>query len=204
MLFRSHDNNEIWLCVAPGDGKFETELYEDDGSTQAYESEWATTRVSKESSARSLSLTVEPRSGSYRGMDPNRTVRIVLESVPAPISVKLGNLEIPYSRFAQAQAQASAQSRARAQAPVPAYAQSPSPAYAQSQSPVQASSAAEDHLCAADAVWGYSGKDLSVVIYLPEMPADEQIELTVTYSDESAETRELFYGKKGIDRNSVV
>ncbi len=48
------------------------------------------------------------------------------------------------------------------------------------------------------AVWGYSGKDLSAVIYLPEMPADEQIELTVTYSDESAETRELFYGKKGI------
>ena len=29
-------------------------------------------------------------------------------------------------------------------------------------------------------------------------PANEQIELTVTYSDESAETRELFYGKKGI------
>ena len=48
------------------------------------------------------------------------------------------------------------------------------------------------------AVWGYSGTDLSAVIYLPEMPADEQIELTVTYSDESAETRELFYGKKGI------
>ena len=48
------------------------------------------------------------------------------------------------------------------------------------------------------AVWGYSGKDLSAVIYLPEMPANEQIELTVTYSDESAETRELFYGKKGI------
>ena len=48
------------------------------------------------------------------------------------------------------------------------------------------------------AVWGYSGKDLSAVIYLPEMPASERIELTVTYSDESAETRELFYGKKGI------
>ena len=46
--------------------------------------------------------------------------------------------------------------------------------------------------------WGYSGKDLSAVIYLPEMPASERIELTVTYSDESAETRELFYGKKGI------
>ena len=29
-------------------------------------------------------------------------------------------------------------------------------------------------------------------------PANEQIELTVTYSDEAAETRELFYGKKGI------
>ena len=26
----------------------------------------------------------------------------------------------------------------------------------------------------------------------------ERIELTVTYSDDSAETRELFYGKKGI------
>ena len=48
------------------------------------------------------------------------------------------------------------------------------------------------------AVWGYSGKDHSAVIYLPEMPASERIELTVTYSDESAETRELFYGKKGI------
>ena len=48
------------------------------------------------------------------------------------------------------------------------------------------------------AVWGYSGKDLSAVIYLPEMPANERIELTVTYNDEAAETRELFYGKKGI------
>ena len=29
-------------------------------------------------------------------------------------------------------------------------------------------------------------------------PANERIELTVTYNDEAAETRELFYGKKGI------
>ena len=29
-------------------------------------------------------------------------------------------------------------------------------------------------------------------------PASERIELTVTYSDESAEFREIFYGKKGI------
>lgn len=99
-------SNEIWLSVAPGDGFSATTVYEDDGCTQAYVTEWATTKVEKKSSKGLFEMTVHARKGSYRDMDRKRTLRVRLESVPAPSCVKVGGKEVPYSRFAESEAAA--------------------------------------------------------------------------------------------------
>ena len=93
-------SNVIRFFVAPGDGSSETVLYEDDGATQAYKYEYATTRVSKVADSHSVKLTVGAREGSYLGMDTLRRVQVILAGVFAPSSVKVNGEEIPYSRFA--------------------------------------------------------------------------------------------------------
>ena len=62
--------------------------------------------LTKQSDARSLTLSIGARKGSYAGMDPDRVVRIRLEGVFAPVSVKADGVDIPYSRFAQKEAEA--------------------------------------------------------------------------------------------------
>ena len=99
-------DNTLVLYVAPGHGKSETTVYEDDGATQAYQTDFAETKVTKQSDARSLTLSIGARKGSYAGMDPDRVVRIRLEGVFAPVSVKADGVDIPYSRFAQKEAEA--------------------------------------------------------------------------------------------------
>lgn len=95
-------NNEIWLSVAPGDGFSATTVYEDDGCTQAYMTEWATTKVEKKSSKGLFEMTVHARKGSYRDMDRKRTLRVRLESVPAPSCVKVEyspEVKLAYARY---------------------------------------------------------------------------------------------------------
>ena len=100
------NTNEIWLLVAPGDGSSEAVLYEDDGVSQAYENDFATTKVKKISDPSSLRLTVEPRTGDFKGALPTRLVRIRLEGVFAPARVKVNGEELSYSRFAKKEAAA--------------------------------------------------------------------------------------------------
>ena len=88
------------LYVAPGDGRSSVSVYEDDGETQAYMAEYATTVVTKDSDASSLRLYVAPRKGTYRGIDPGRRIQAELACVFAPSSVRIDGVEIPYSRFA--------------------------------------------------------------------------------------------------------
>ena len=75
-------------------------VYEDDGSTQAYETDYAVTEIEKVSDAGYLRLTVEPRQGKYSGMSKTRRVTVKLECVYAPVSVKINGREVPYSRHA--------------------------------------------------------------------------------------------------------
>ena len=56
--------------------------------------------MAKESDAAALKLTVGAREGSYLGIDTKRTLRVVLEGVFAPVSVRVNGAEVPYSRFA--------------------------------------------------------------------------------------------------------
>ena len=92
-------SDELVLAVTPGNGTFRTEVYEDDGETQAYPDEFAITKVTKESDDNSLIIKVAGRSGFYRGMSPDRKVTFVLDGMYAPISVKVNGNNIPYDRF---------------------------------------------------------------------------------------------------------
>ena len=93
-------SNVLKLFVVPGDGKSEVSVYEDDGETQAYKSEYATTSVKKEADANHVKVTVCARQGRYAGLDENRTLEFAFAGVFAPEKVYVNGVEVPYSRFA--------------------------------------------------------------------------------------------------------
>ena len=95
-----HQSGELVLMVAPGCGRFETSLYEDDGCTESYHSAYATTHISKDSDAQRLTLSVEPRVGSFDGMLPTRNVTLRLEGIFAPKRVLINGKPVEYRRFA--------------------------------------------------------------------------------------------------------
>lgn len=90
---------EFVVFVAPGDGKSEAFLYEDDGVSKAYEHDFARTRLEKTASERDVTVRIHARKGSYEGMSPLRKVRVVLDRVFPPTAVLVDGKEVPYSRF---------------------------------------------------------------------------------------------------------
>lgn len=94
-------DNVLRLFIAPGDGDSETEVYEDDGVTQAYVSEYARTHVRKHSDARGLRLEVSPRTGTYDSAPASRRVVVEIPGVYAPREVLAGGRPVRYSRFAE-------------------------------------------------------------------------------------------------------
>jgi alpha-glucosidase (family GH31 glycosyl hydrolase)/glycerophosphoryl diester phosphodiesterase len=170
-------NNEIYFCVVPGDGKSTANVYEDDGTTQAYASEYATTQVTKTSDASSIQIKVAPRQGTFIGADPQRRVRIILEGVFAPESVKVNGVDVPYSRFAEDQA-----AKATGEALYNPGTRQP----------------------AEKAVWGYNGSELNATIFIPERAAAEELTIEVRYSDYAAAHRDIIYGKKGLIKRMMV
>ena len=87
--------------MAPGKGKSTYRHYEDDGVSQAYESDYAVTEITKNASASGCTVTIGARQGSYKGIDPQRDLTIVLGGLDRkPSSAKLGseNLEITYDQ----------------------------------------------------------------------------------------------------------
>ena len=95
-----HQSGELVLMVAPGCGSFETSLYEDDGSTESYHSAYATTHIVKDSDSQRLTLSVQPRVGSFDGMLPTRNVTLRLEGIYAPKRVLINGKQVEYRRFA--------------------------------------------------------------------------------------------------------
>jgi hypothetical protein len=84
----------------PGLGESKAVLYEDDGESQAYGSEYALTEVFKKAENGKTTVTVAPRKGSFKGMLPERKVTVVLEGTVAPAKVFVNGVEVPYSRYA--------------------------------------------------------------------------------------------------------
>lgn len=83
-------SNVLRLLVVPGNGKSSFVHYEDDGMSQAYVKDFATTRITKTATSSSVKLTIDARCGAYAGMPETRCYTIVLEGVQkAPKLVKL-------------------------------------------------------------------------------------------------------------------
>ena len=94
-------NNGLVVFVAPGDGESSTLTYEDDGVSQAYATEYATTEISKTSDRNGARVVVSPKKGSYKGMSETRQLTFVLEGVFAPTEVKVNGKQLEYSRFGE-------------------------------------------------------------------------------------------------------
>lgn len=92
-------SNELHIFVAPGNGESSVTTYEDDGSTQAYHSEFATTIINKTSSPDYCKVTVGARKGEYKGMQENRKITVILEGVFAPETVTVNGKAFGYDRF---------------------------------------------------------------------------------------------------------
>ena len=94
-------DDELCLLVIPGEGRSELSLYADDGSTQAYTTDYSITKVVKQTEGNVIRMTVAPAEGSYKGMPQERRLRIAFEGVLPPVGIKVNGREIPYSRFAK-------------------------------------------------------------------------------------------------------
>ena len=82
-------SNHLDILVAPGAGKSSYVHYEDDGSTQQYVNEYATTVISNVSKGRTKTVTVAAREGQYKGMPQTRKLSFMLEGVPAGAAVSV-------------------------------------------------------------------------------------------------------------------
>lgn len=102
------NSNEIRLLVAPGASEGKATLYEDDGKTQAYASDYATTAIRQQSTADGIRISIDSRKGSYKGMNPTRRISIELPGVSAPTEVYVNGEAVPYDRFAGMQPEDSA------------------------------------------------------------------------------------------------
>ena len=91
---------ELRLVVVPGLGESSAKVYEDDGATQSYDTEYAVTEVTKTTTDGQVVVKVAPRKGSFKGMLPDRKVCVALDGFYAPSKVTVNGVEVPYRRFA--------------------------------------------------------------------------------------------------------
>ena len=94
-------DNTLRLFVAPGHGSSTATVYEDDGGTQAYVSEYATTAISKHSDIHGTHIEVSPRTGQFPSAATSRRVIIELANSYAPSEVLFNGVPVRYSRFAE-------------------------------------------------------------------------------------------------------
>ena len=81
----------LWVIPgADGQGK----LYEDQGDSEAYkDGEFATTHFTQTRSSEGITITINPREGSYEGMLQERAWQVVFFSVEEPSYVRINGEE---------------------------------------------------------------------------------------------------------------
>ncbi len=65
------------IYVAPGSGSSRYTRYEDDGESQAYDTDFATTDITKTASSSKCTVTVAARKGSYKNMPADRQLDVI-------------------------------------------------------------------------------------------------------------------------------
>ena len=87
------------MCRSLG-AETNSHMYEDDGTTQAYSSDYAVTRFSQVRTEKGVAVVVNAREGSYKGMSPTRKLSFIFPGVTAPTKVLVNGKEVRYDRFA--------------------------------------------------------------------------------------------------------
>lgn len=92
-------SNAFRVYVAPGRGRSSAVYYEDDGVSEAYKTEYASTLIEKNASASGCTLTLAAREGYYKDMPSDREVTVVfggLSRKPASVTIGGEALECSY------------------------------------------------------------------------------------------------------------
>ena len=84
------------IYIAPGKGKSTYTHYEDDGETQAYSRDFATTLISKNATGAGVSVEIKAREGSYKGMLPGRKLSLILGGLSRCPKVELEGATVTY------------------------------------------------------------------------------------------------------------
>lgn len=92
--------NALRLYIAPGAGESSYIHFEDDEISQAYPDQFASTLIEKSSDDNECIIKIAAREGSYKGMDPERELTIVLggmEKAPVMADVNGKKVSAEYS-----------------------------------------------------------------------------------------------------------
>ncbi len=86
---------DVWrIYIAPGVGRSTYLHYEDDGESQAYDTEFATTEITKNSSSSRCTVNVGIRRGKYKNMPEGRRIGFVFGGLDRkPSSVKVNGTD---------------------------------------------------------------------------------------------------------------
>ncbi len=90
----------VLTFIPGGDGSLR--YYEDDGKSQNYTTQYATTDITKRQSGNSVNVRIAPREGSYEGARDTRSYELRLPATFPPKCVKINGRQIAYSRFPKA------------------------------------------------------------------------------------------------------
>ena len=75
-------SDELRIFIAPGKGRSSYVHYEDDGVSQAYPSQYTTTRIVKNATGSGVTVEIGPVEGSFKGMPSTRKLSLVLGGAP--------------------------------------------------------------------------------------------------------------------------
>ena len=92
--------NTLVLTFVPG-GDGELSLYEDDGISKDYATNYSTTKVVKSSTENSIRVVISPRQGAYAGATAQRKYELRFPAQMPAKCVKINGVEVPYKRFAK-------------------------------------------------------------------------------------------------------
>ena len=92
-------SNALRIYIAPGKGTTRCTHYEDDGVSQAYPEQYATTIIEKTATGSTLKVKIGARSGSYKGMPATRRLSLILGGLdrrPAQVLLDGAAVECTY------------------------------------------------------------------------------------------------------------
>ncbi len=92
--------NSYLLTFVPG-GDGETTIYEDDGKSKDYTTEFATIKVTKRTEGDKVVITIAPRQGNYKGAVATNSYELRMPANYPPKSIRVDGREWKYSRYAE-------------------------------------------------------------------------------------------------------